>query len=111
MEDYGIKVSKVNKSALSKNRRDFGFTSSAATYMVVKVITAVVNANPYVIIHNLGYIPKVIIYHVLSDHNRKLPYNDDTLTDWDFSITKNEVKIRGVTSGTFRIYIFAQETI
>lgn len=106
-EDFGVKISKVNKSALSKDRKDLAFTSATATYMIAQTITAVVNADPYVIIHNLGYIPKVFVFEILSDHNRKLPYDDGT-NSRDFSLTKNEIKIRGVTSGTFKIFIFGQ---
>lgn len=107
VEDYGIKVSKVNKSATSKDLKDLGFSSGEATYMVAQVKTVTINANPYVVIHNIGYVPKVFVFHILSDHNRKLPYDDGT-NKRDFSVTSDEVKIRGVTSGTFKIYIFAQ---
>ena len=108
MEDYGIKVAKDNESALTKDRKNMHYTSGAATYLRVKKITVSKNANPYVVIHNLGYIPKVIVNHVLSDHNRRLPYKDTDVTALDFSITKNEVKLRGSTNGTFVIHIFAQ---
>lgn len=108
MDDYGIKIAGIGKEATSKNRKDLHFTSATATYMVAKKITVTVNSDPYVVIHNLGYIPKVFVFQVLSDHNRRLPYKPAFLTDYDFSITKNEVKIRGTTSGTFVIYVFTQ---
>lgn len=107
-DDYGVKIARKNKSARSKDRLDHAFNSALATYMVAQKKIVSINANPYVVIHNLSYVPKVLVYQVLSDHNRKLPYNDDLLNWYDFSITKNEIKIRGVTSGTFVIYIFAQ---
>jgi hypothetical protein len=110
-EDYGIKIAKKNKSARSKDRLDHAFNSALATYMVVRKIPVTVNADPYVVIHNLGYVPKAFVYQVLSDHNRKLPYNDDSLNSYDFSITKNEIKIRGISSGSFVIYIFAQPVL
>jgi hypothetical protein len=109
-EDYGIKVAKFSRSALSKERIDLGFSSAVATYMLARIITAKVNSNPYVIIHNLGYIPKVIIFEILSDHNRKLPYYDG-IKSRDFSITSTEIKIRGVTTGTFKIFIFGQSVL
>lgn len=110
-EDFGIKIARKNKSARSKDRKDFNFTSATATYMVAKKITAVKNANPYVVIHNLGYVPKALVFHVLSDHNRRLPYGDSDITSLDFSLTKNEIKLRGTTNGTFVIYIFAQPVL
>lgn len=107
MEIYGIKVAKDGKSATSGDIRDLNFTSGNATYLVARKLIVTINADPYVIIHGLGYFPKVIVYQILSDHNRKLPY-DDGSGAVGFSITKNEVKILGKTSGTFCIYIFAQ---
>lgn len=111
MEDYGVKVSKSGKSATSKDRSDFNFTSATQTYLVARKITVTVNSDPYVIIHNLGYIPKVLVFKVLSDHSRRLPFMPSDLTINDFSVTKNEVKIRGTSSGTFVVYIFAQKII
>lgn len=110
-EDYGIKIAGRNKSARSKDRKDLNFTSATATYLVAQRIVAVKNANPYVVIHNLGYVPKVFVFHILSDHNRRLPYGDSDITALDFSLTKNEVKLRGSTNGTFVIYIFAQPVL
>lgn len=109
-EDFGIKVARLNKEATSKDRRDLGFSSAVSTYMEARVITAVVNSNPYVIIHKLGYIPKALVFEILSDHNRKLPY-DDGAGEKTFSLTENEIKIRGTTSGTFKIIIFAQSLL
>lgn len=109
-EDYGIKVARLGKEATSKDRRDLGFTSAVSTYMEARVITAKVNSNPYVVIHNFGYIPKAIVFQILSDHNRKLPY-DDGSGEITFSLTTTEIKIRGTTSGTFKIFLFAQPVI
>lgn len=107
-EDYGIKVSKKGKSATSKDRKDHYFNSAAATYMVARKIPITINSNPYVVVHGLGYIPKALVFQVNSDHNRKLPYSDASLNSYDFSVTNNEIKIRGVSGGSFVIYVFAQ---
>lgn len=106
---YGIQIAKKFKRADSPDPKNFQFISDLATYMVAKTFTVVVNANPYVVIHNLNYVPKVLVFEILSDHSRKLPYDDGTANGIrDFSVTKNEIKIRGRTSGTFKIYVFAQ---
>lgn len=107
MEDFGLKISKKGKDASGKNLQNLDFNSENSTYAIAKKITVTVNSNPYVVVHGLGYIPKVFVYNVLSDHNRKLYYDNGT-TKFDFSVTPNEIKIRGTTSGTFVIYIFAQ---
>jgi hypothetical protein len=107
VEDYGLKTAKSSRQADSKDRNDHSFNSSTASYIHAREKTVVVNTNPYVYIHNLGYVPKVEVWEILSDHNRKLPYDDGSNTK-DFSITPNEVKIRGVTSGTFEITLFGQ---
>jgi hypothetical protein len=109
-EDYGIKVLKDEVFGESKDRNDFNFTSGAATYLIAKTVTVNVTSNPHVIIHGMNYIPKVLVFEILSDHNRKLPYDTGTGMR-DFSITSNEVKIRGVTSGTFKVFIFAQSIL
>lgn len=109
-EDYGIKIAKTNKDASSKDRKDLYFSSATATYFSVRVLTINVFYNPHVIYHGLNYVPKVIIKEILSDHDRKLPYDDGTDTK-DFSVTDQFIKIRGVTSGTFKIYIFGQSVL
>ncbi len=106
-QNYGLKIAKPNKSANSGDRKDLGFDSAVATYLDCRDITLVVNSNPEIYVHGLNYVPKVQIWEILSDHNRKLPY-DDGVNIRDFSVTSTQIKIRGVTSGTFRILIFNQ---
>lgn len=109
-QDYGLKTAKPGKTADSKNRKDLGFDSAVATYLAYKEITLVVNSNPEIYVHGLNYVPKVIVWEILSDHNRKLPYDDGSNTR-DFSVTKDFIKIRGVTNGTFKIQIFNQNIL
>lgn len=107
-EDYGLKVFTGSKGKNnSKDRRDMAYTSATPNYSEYKSIIVTVNANPYTYKHGLGYIPKIIVNEILSDHNRKLPYDDGT-NERDFSYNAEYIKIRGVTSGTFEIIIYGQ---
>jgi hypothetical protein len=110
MEDYGLKVFKPNQDPLTRDRKNFRFTSGSATHLIAREITFLVNSNPEVIPHGLGYIPKVFVYEILPTYNRKLPYDDGSGMK-DFSVTKDDIKIRGTTSGTYKIFIFGQNII
>jgi hypothetical protein len=107
-EDFGLKTAKSTKDARSKNRLDLGFDSAVATYMAARVKVVRVGSNFFSYPHGLGYIPKVLVFHILSTYSRKLPYDDGGGVR-DFSITASAVNIRGGTSGdVYKIYVFAQ---
>lgn len=108
-EYYGVKVSNLGFPLSVTDPRDLSFSSTRTTYMLAKTFTVVVSTDPQIIVHGLGYVPKVFVYHILSSYNRKLPYDDGTKRD--FSVTKDVIKIRGVTSGTFKVFVFSQEIL
>lgn len=106
-EQYGLKTVKIGRDSNSSDRRDSGFNSATATYMLVKSMTVVATGSPHIATHGMGYVPRILVFEILSDHNRKLPYFDESVSR-DFSVTKDDIKIRGATSGTFKVFIFAQ---
>lgn len=110
LKDYGLKVFKAGQQENTNDRKNLQFTSTTSTYILARARTVKVNSNPYVVVHGLGYVPKAFVFEILSDHNRKLPYDDGTGMR-DFSLTKNEIKIKGVTSGTFKILLFGQNIL
>jgi hypothetical protein len=114
MTDFGLKVSKPGQNVLTAGDDKLIFSSKLSEHPVYLNFAVTFSGTSYTYTHNLGYYPKVWVNHVNAVGgvaDRRLPYTDTSMSNYDYYITPTTVVITkdNAASQTFRIIIFAKE--